>query len=60
MDSGAPTRRGPPPATLRVERDDLATLKRENLLLRQERVFDNVRRRASRESRNEISRHPGA
>jgi hypothetical protein len=43
-----------------MERDDLATLKRENLLLRQERVFDNVRRRASRESRNEISRHPGA
>ena len=51
---------GTSPATLRVERDDLATLKRENLLLRQERVFDNVRRHASRASRNEISRAPGA
>jgi transposase len=47
---------GTTPATLREEREELAMLKHENVLLRQEQDFYDVRRRSSRESAHEIPR----
>jgi len=46
--------------TLAILCKELATLKRENVLLRQGRDFHNVRRRSSLESPNEIPHDPGA